>query len=128
MGNKSKNNKPKFDKIIAEKVKRKLAHEKFKNKSSLVFINTFGLIGWSMGIPIALSIWLGRTLDKKYPGTLSWTLTMLIIGFILGIINAAYWINKETSKMEKEEELEDELIEKEQKKANKKNETKEAKK
>jgi ATP synthase protein I len=117
MAKKQRKIKQKLDKIIGKKVKRRLAHEKFKNKSSLVFINTFGLIGWSMGVPIALCIWLGTYLDNKYPQSpYSWTFTLLIVGFVLGIINAAYWIKKETAKMAKEEELEDKIIEKESKK------------
>jgi ATP synthase protein I len=38
---------------------------------------------------------LGLWLDRKFPGPHSWTLTLLIIGVIIGCANAWYWVAKE---------------------------------
>lgn len=57
----------------------------------------FGLVGWSVAIPAVLGIALGIWLDRAFPSRLSWTLTLLIAGLVLGCLNAWYWIKRERS-------------------------------
>ena len=46
----------------------------------------------------------GLFIDKRTTGSISWTLTLLITGLVLGCWNAWHWINKETKEIEKERE------------------------
>jgi len=56
----------------------------------------FGLIGWSVAIPTVLGIALGIWLDRSLPvGQISWTLSLLLVGIILGCLNAWRWVNRE---------------------------------
>lgn len=65
-------------------------------KRSLWFgLGMFGLVGWSVMIPTLLGIALGIWLDKQWPGRVSWTLTLLFLGVIVGCRNAWYWIERE---------------------------------
>jgi ATP synthase protein I len=45
-------------------------------------------------------------LDKKFSGQISWTLTFLFLGIVLGCWNAWYWVQKERKLIEKEREEE----------------------
>lgn len=65
-------------------------------KSSLWFgLGMFGLVGWSVMVPTLMGIALGVWLDKLWPGRVSWTLTLLFGGVILGCRNAWYWLERE---------------------------------
>lgn len=56
----------------------------------------FGLIGWSVAIPMILGIALGIWLDAHWPvGKISWTISLLFVGIILGCINAWRWVSRE---------------------------------
>jgi ATP synthase protein I len=37
-------------------------------------------------------------LDKTSPGRFSWTLMCLLIGVIVGCLNAWYWVNRESKR------------------------------
>jgi hypothetical protein len=43
-----------------------------------------GLIGWSVAIPTLLGAALGVWLDKRHPGSHSWTLMLPVIGLAIG--------------------------------------------
>lgn len=63
----------------------------------------FGLIGWSVALPVLLGVWLGIWLDKHYPGDHSWTLMLLVAGLCIGCWNAIRWVLKENNEIQKEE-------------------------
>ena len=58
-------------------------------------LGMLGLIGWSVCLPTVLGAWLGLWLDKRHPGTHTWTLALLVAGLCLGCANAWHWIGKE---------------------------------
>ena len=58
-------------------------------------VGMFGLIGWSVAIPTLLGVLLGVFMDKLFPGTHSWTLSLLIVGLFVGCLNAWHWVAKE---------------------------------
>ena len=58
-------------------------------------LGMMGLIGWSVALPTIAGIALGVWMDHRWPGRLSWTLTLLAAGVALGCANAWYWIQKE---------------------------------
>jgi ATP synthase protein I len=67
-----------------------------------------GLIGWSVVVPTLLGALLGIWLDKSNPGSFSWTLSLLVIGLVIGCLNAWRWVTKEEKEMREEQEDNDE--------------------
>lgn len=57
-----------------------------------------GGYGWYLGIPLFCSVFIGNTLDRVYPREgISWVLICLLIGFIIGFVNAHLWLIKQSS-------------------------------
>lgn len=69
-------------------------------------LGMFGLIGWSVAIPTLLGVLAGAFMDKLFPGTHSWTLSLLIVGLFIGCLNAWHWVAKEEKAIREEEEQE----------------------
>ena len=91
-----------FSEQVDEKEKRKL-RALHKNKRSIWFgLGMFGMVGWTISIPALLGAALGIWLDKIYPQTFSWALSLLIIGLLVGCLMAWYWVSKEHNDINKE--------------------------
>ena len=73
-----------FIKKIEKKEKRKLRAQEMKYQAVWFGMGSFGVIGWSVMIPTVIGIAVGIWADKKWPGHISWTLTFLFAGIILG--------------------------------------------
>lgn len=58
-------------------------------------LGMFGLVGWSVAVPTVAGVALGLWLDRRWPGEISWTLTFLFIGVVVGCLNAWYWVKHE---------------------------------
>jgi ATP synthase protein I len=101
---KPKDIKQDFIKKIEKKEKRKLRARGKKNQAVWFGMGLFGVIGWSVMIPTVIGIAVGIWADKKWPGQISWTLTFLFAGIILGCLNAWYWVEKERKSIEEENE------------------------
>ena len=54
-----------------------------------------GLVGWSVTMPTVAGIALGRWMDTRWPGEISWTLTFLFLGVAVGCLTAWQWIKRE---------------------------------
>jgi ATP synthase protein I len=61
-----------------------------------------GLIGWSVTIPTVLGAALGIWVDKHYPSTVSWTLMLLLLGLIIGCLDAWHWVASEYKEMQED--------------------------
>jgi ATP synthase protein I len=85
-----------FDKQVSRRAIRKLSARKEKNHSTWFGLGMFGLVGWSVAAPTLIGIALGHWLDQNWPGQASWTLNCLIIGVVLGCLNAWYWVKQES--------------------------------
>lgn len=74
-----------------------------RNSKNIIWfgLSMLGLIGWSVAVPTLLGTAIGLWLDSHHPGTHSWTLTMLIIGLVIGCLNAWHWIKKESREIHK---------------------------
>lgn len=70
-------------------------------------LGMFGLIGWAVATPTLLGVLLGVFIDKHFPGTHSWTLSLLIIGLFIGCLNAWLWVAKEEKAIREDEEKKD---------------------
>src|SRR5664279_5711540 len=93
-GNPSKND-PTLAEQVDAKATRKLRARRHSAQGVWFGLGMMGLIGWSVVVPTLLGAALGAWLDARYPGVHSWTLTLLIIGLIVGCANAWHWVAKE---------------------------------
>lgn len=91
------NRKEHLPEVVDEKIKRRLKAEREKDKSIFFGFGMFGMVGWSVAIPTVIFTLIGRWLDMVRVGreNISWTLTGLFIGLIVGSIIAWRWVNKE---------------------------------
>jgi ATP synthase protein I len=87
--------KKEFGKKVEVKQERKLKARREKDRSVWFGLGMFGLVGWSVAIPTLIGIALGVWIDTRWPSRISWTLTLLFIGVVLGCLNAWRWIKRE---------------------------------
>jgi len=112
MNEKSENNSMKsrttFSREIGVKATRKLK-ARHKSRQGVWFgLGMMGLIGWSVVVPTLLGAALGIWLDNRHSGSYSWTLMLLLIGLIIGCLNAWHWVLKEDKEMKDDQENNDE--------------------
>jgi ATP synthase protein I len=81
---------------IGRKAERKLKARSQRDRGIWFGLGMFGLVGWAVAIPTLLGIGLGLWLDSRFPGRVSWTVTLLFVGVILGCLNAWYWVQRES--------------------------------
>lgn len=58
-------------------------------------LGTSGIVGWSIAVPTVLGVAAGVWLDGRFGGEISWTLTLLAVGLLIGCITAWYWVRRE---------------------------------
>jgi ATP synthase protein I len=93
---------------VGAKAARKLRAQRHVTRTVWFGLGMMGLIGWSVAIPTLLGAALGIWLDKHHSGSHSWTLMLLVIGLIIGCINAWHWVTKEDRAMRDEQKDDDE--------------------
>ncbi len=85
-----------FTEAVRAKEERKLKARR-NRKSSLWFgFGMFGMVGWSVAIPALIGTALGVWLDARYAGSISWTLTGLLAGIVVGCFIAWLWVTRES--------------------------------
>ena len=89
---------------VALREKRMLKTKRTKMRSVWQGFGFFGLIGWSIVVPMLIGAAIGRWLDNTYSGARSWTLVLLVGGLTLGCINAWRWVLKEHRAITTEQE------------------------
>ncbi|MGF6862616.1 ATP synthase protein I [Rhodobacteraceae bacterium MBR-64] len=80
---------------IARKARQMEAARKRRRESAWYGLGMFGLVGWSVAVPVVAGIALGVWIDRRWPGDVSWTLILLLAGAVLGAFNAWYWVQRE---------------------------------
>ncbi|MEC9311880.1 AtpZ/AtpI family protein [Pseudophaeobacter sp. 1A16562] len=80
---------------IVRKARRKQAAQKHPQRSALYGLGMFGLVGWSVAVPVVLGVALGVWIDGRVQSHRSWTLILLLAGAALGCLNAWYWVQRE---------------------------------
>jgi len=106
--NESEKDRTTISREVGAKAGRKLKARRNSAKGVWFGLGMMGLIGWSVVVPTLLGAALGIWLDNRHPGTHSWTLMLLIIGLIIGCLNAWHWVAKEDKAMRDEQEDHDE--------------------
>ena len=80
---------------IARKAQQMEKARRRRQESVWYGLGMFGLVGWSVAVPIVAAVGLGVWIDRNWPGEVSWTLTLLLAGAMLGAFNAWYWVQRE---------------------------------
>ncbi|HEY4789052.1 MAG TPA: AtpZ/AtpI family protein [Bacteroidales bacterium] len=93
-----------LSRLVDSKETRKLKERRRSKQSTWFGLGMFGLIGWSIAIPTLLGTLLGIWLDKHFAGKQSWTLTLLLVGLIIGCLIAWHWLSKEHNEIHKDKE------------------------
>ncbi len=91
-----------FERRLEARQRRKLRALRQGDQSVWFGLGTFGLVGWAVTIPAVALTALGVWLDGRWPVPFSWTLTLLVIGVMLGCLNAWLWVSKERSIIERD--------------------------
>jgi len=81
---------------IGRKAARKLKARGEGRRGLWFGLGMFGLVGWSVAIPTLAGIALGAWLDGRVDGRVSWTLTFLFVGVVIGCLNAWRWVRRES--------------------------------
>jgi len=89
---------------VGVKAARKLRARRNSAHGVWFGLGMMGLVGWSVVVPTLLGAALGIWLDNRHQGSHSWTLSLLVIGLVIGCVNAWYWVKKEESAMREEQE------------------------
>jgi ATP synthase protein I len=105
-GSKPRRGRVRFAQHIGTEARRKLRAQRRKDKSIWFGLGMLGLIGWSVSVPSLLGIALGLWIDSRYPSRYSWTLMLLLVGLLLGCLNAWRWMEKEHRAIRREQENE----------------------
>lgn len=87
-----------MDKISSDADKKIEARK--KGKEIMFGLGIFGIVGFSIAIPTLMGILLGTYLDKRTDSSISFTITFLFLGLIVGCVNAWRWV-KETGEGKK---------------------------
>lgn len=86
-----------FQDTLSGKAARKLEARREGDRGIWFGLGMMGLVGWAVAIPTVAGIGAGIWLDRSTGGSdgVSWTLTGLVVGVILGCLNAWFWIQRE---------------------------------
>lgn len=86
-----------FSRLVGDKARRKC--QAAPDDSPVIWhgLSLFGAVGWTVVVPTLAGAALGVWLDKHEPapGSLSWTLTLLLAGLVLGCGMAWFWVKQE---------------------------------
>ena len=83
-----------FTKKVGAKEARKIKGQSQKDGSIWFGLGVVGIVGWSVVIPTLIGTAIGIWIDGAWPSRFSWALMMMILGVVLGCINAWYWVKK----------------------------------
>ena len=93
-----------FGREVGVKAGRKLKARRNSKQGVWFGLGMVGLIGWSVVVPTLLGTALGIWIDAHHPGNYSWTLMLLVIGLVIGCLNAWHWVTKQEEEMREDQE------------------------
>ncbi len=101
MNNSSRNNRRddenRFGERIGKKAERKIKARREGTLKTIWFgLGMYGMVGWAVAIPTILMTAIGIWLDVQTDSGISWTLTGVFAGVVLGSLNAWFWVKRES--------------------------------
>ncbi|MCA9212621.1 MAG: AtpZ/AtpI family protein [Planctomycetales bacterium] len=88
---------------IGAKEARKIKARRERDRSVWFGLGMFGLVGWSVAVPTVIGIAVGTWIDNRWPSSISWRLTLLFVGVVLGFCNAWRWMQSERGEGQNDE-------------------------
>jgi ATP synthase protein I len=89
---------------VGERAARKLKAQRHVTKTVWSGLGMMGIVGWSVAVPTLLGAALGLWLDRRFPGSRSWTLALLVAGLAIGCLLAWHWVAAEGRDIREQEE------------------------
>ena len=93
-----------LSRVVGAKAARKLKARRNSARGVWFGLGMMGLIGWSVAVPTLLGAALGVWLDGRHTGPPSWTLMLLVIGLVVGCLNAWHWVSRQDREMREDDE------------------------
>lgn len=97
-------NEPDLAGQIGSKAARKLKARRDAAPGVWFGLGMMGLIGWSVAVPTLAGAAAGLWLDRRFAGSHSWTLALLVAGLVIGCLNAWRWVSAEERAIHDEDE------------------------
>ncbi len=91
-----------FSREVGAQAARKLKARRGATRSVWFGLGMSGLVGWSVTVPTLIGAALGLWVDKHYPSPYSWTLMLLLLGLVIGCLNAWHWVDSEYKEMQED--------------------------
>jgi ATP synthase protein I len=88
-----------FARKVAADAARKLHAQQDGTQGVWFGLGMSGLIGWSVAAPTVAGGLIGAWLDRRWPGSHSWTLALLVAGLVIGCANAWRWLAQQREAM-----------------------------
>jgi ATP synthase protein I len=85
-----------FERAVAKREQSRLRALRQGHHPVWFGLGMFGLVGWSVVLPTLAGIFVGTWIDRRWPGQVSWKLTLLFLGIVIGCLNAWYWLQRES--------------------------------
>jgi ATP synthase protein I len=95
---------PTFAVQVGAKAERKLKAQRNSTPGVWFGLGMMGLVGWSVAVPTLIGAGCGLWLDEHHPGNHSWTLALLVVGLVIGCLNAWHWVDTEDRAMREDQE------------------------
>ena len=83
---------------VSRKEERKLRARRDEGLGPWFWLGMMGLVGWSVAAPAAAGALLGAWIDRRWETPVSWSLTLLVVGFAIGCLTAWYWVTRESER------------------------------
>ncbi|HPC47027.1 MAG TPA: AtpZ/AtpI family protein [Deltaproteobacteria bacterium] len=83
-----------FTSEVVKKERRRIRGLRQSDRTVWFGLGMFGVVGWSVAIPTLIGVAIGLWIDQTWPSQYSWTLMLLILGVMVGCLNAWYWVRK----------------------------------
>jgi ATP synthase protein I len=91
-----------FSRQVGAQAARKLKARRGASRSVWFGLGMSGLVGWSVTVPALVGAAIGIWADKRYPSPYSWTLMLLLLGLVIGCLNAWRWVDSEFKEMQED--------------------------
>ena len=91
-----------FSQQVGAQAARKLKAQRRGPTSVWFGLGMSGLVGWTVAIPTVIGAALGIWVDARYPSSYSWALMLLLVGLVIGCLNAWHWVHSEYQEMQED--------------------------
>jgi len=75
-----------------EKSARNLLRARKEKGAFLHYAYVLGVGGWLLVVPLVGGAYLGKYLDGRFETNVSWTLTLTVLGMVVGLYNLCYFL------------------------------------